>query len=41
MAPNNLTPFDALAALMPLIGVGGITSIAIAIISYMKVRREA
>jgi hypothetical protein len=40
MAPNNLTAFDALAALMPLIGAGGITSIVIAIISYMKAMRE-
>lgn len=40
MAPDNLTALGAFAALAPLIGAGGITSIIIAIISYMKAMRE-
>lgn len=40
MAPNSLNAYDALAALAPLIGAGGITSIIIAVISYMKASRE-
>lgn len=40
MASNTLTAWDAVAALAPLIGAGGITSIIIAIISYMKASKE-
>lgn len=40
MATNSLNFYDAIAALVPLVGAGGLTTIIIAVISYMKASKE-
>lgn len=37
---KSLNFYDAIAALIPLVGAGGLTTIIIAVISYMKASRE-
>lgn len=40
MGSTELTPLEALRALAPLIGAGGISGIIIAVIAYLKASRE-